>query len=220
MRHQRQFALALRPRGRGGARKGAGRKPGPGRRRLSHLRRSTHDPRCPVHVTLRASAGLPSLRSGRMYAVVIAACTAASCDGFRLLHFSVQRDHVHLLVEADRPLRLTRGIQGLAIRAARACNKVLGRRGAVWGDRYHSRTLGTPREVRNALVYILANLRKHVPCAKGIDPRSSARWFDGWRDRMLKADDPSPVATARTWLARKGWRVHGLIGLDEAPRAG
>jgi hypothetical protein len=144
---------------------------------------------------------------------------AASHDVFRVVHFSVQRDHVHLLVEADVPDRLARGIQGLAIRAARACNRALGRRGAVWGDRYHSRMLATPREVRNALVYILANVKKHIPGTRGMDPRSSARWFDGWR-RKVATTGPSPVARACTWLARVGWRRHGLIDLEEAPRAG
>jgi hypothetical protein len=136
------------------------------------------------------------------------------------VHFSVQRDHVHLIVEADAPRRLARGIQGLAIRAAKACNRALGRRGAVWSDRYHARRLPTPREVRNALVYVLANVKKHFPDAKGMDPRSSARWFDGWRRAVADPEKPSPVARARTWLARVGWRRHGLIDVEEAPRAG
>jgi REP-associated tyrosine transposase len=129
--------------------------------------------------------------------------------GFRVLHFSVQADHLHLLVEADRPTGLARGIQGLAIRVAKAINRVLGRHGAVWGDRNHARKLGTPREVRNALVYILDNWRKHVPGARGVDARSSAGWFDGWRSAVPRRDESPPVASPRTWLARIGWRRHG-----------
>jgi hypothetical protein len=113
-----------------------------------------------------------------------------------------------------------RGVQGLAIRVARAVNRVLARQGPVWGDRYHARALATPREVRNALVYVLANWRKHVRGAVGLDPRSSAGWFDGWRSPSARSSDPPPVARARTWLARVGWRRHGLLGLREAPRAG
>jgi hypothetical protein len=78
--------------------------------------------------------------------------------------------------------------------------------------------LSTPREVRNALVYILANVKKHIPGTRGMDPRSSARWFDGWRRVTAMTPEPSPVASARTWLARVGWRVHGLIGVEETPR--
>jgi hypothetical protein len=155
-----------------------------------------------------------------MFAATSAAFAAASRGVFRLLHFSIQRDHVHLLVEADEPQWLARGIQGLAIRAAKACNRALGRRGAVWSDRYHARMLATPREVRNALVYILANVKKHVHGVRGMDPRSSARWFEGWRQAVADSEGPSPVARAQTWLARVGWRRHGLIDVEEAPRAG
>ena len=168
-------------------------------------------------MTLRAGAGLPSRRSDDVFPAIATALAAASHDAFRVLHFSVQRDHVHLLVEADGPRRFTRGIQGLAIRVARACNRALGRRGGVWDDRYHAKMLPTPREVRNALVYVLTNVKKHAPGACGIDPRSSARWFDGWRRAVATTPGPSPVARARTWLARVGWRLHGLIGVEEMP---
>jgi REP element-mobilizing transposase RayT len=171
-------------------------------------------------VTLRACAGVPSLREGRLFDAIRAAFGRASRRGFRLLHFSVQRDHVHLLVEADEPSAFTRGIQGLAIRAAKACNRAMARHGKFWSDRYHARTLSTPREVRNALAYVLANLKKHAPAMQGIDPRSSARWFNGWHRATAIVAEPSPVARPRTWLARVGWRLHGLIGVEETPSTG
>jgi hypothetical protein len=77
--------------------------------------------------------------------------------------------------------------------------------------------LRTPREVRNALVYVLNNFRKHVGGAQGLDPRSSARWFDGWRGGLVEIADRSPLAEARTWLARVGWRRRGLIDVGECP---
>jgi hypothetical protein len=142
----------------------------------------------------------------------------ASGDAFRVLQFSVQVDHVHLLVEAEGTSALRGGVQGLAIRIARAVNRALGRCGRVWGDRFHARMLRTPREVRNVLVYVLNNFRKHVPGARGLDPCSSARWFAGWRNRATTMAEAVPVASARTWLARVGWRRHGLIDVEEAPR--
>lgn len=184
----------------------------------SHGRRAAHEPRCPAHVTLRAAAGLPSLRIEAIFAVVRSALGAASSDTFRLLQFSVQADHVHMLVEAEGGAALTRGVQGLAIRVARAINRVLGRRGAVWGDRFHSRALKTPREVRNALVYVLNNFRKHVPGARGVDACSSAAWFSGWRTVIAASMTTAPVVRARTWLARVGWRLHGLLDIGEEPR--
>jgi len=67
----------------------------------------------------------------------------------------VQVNHVHVLVEADGSTALARGVQGLSIRLAKAINRVLGRRGRVWADRFHARALRTPREVRNGLVYVI-----------------------------------------------------------------
>jgi len=158
---------------------------------------------------------------------------------FRLLHFSVQRDHLHLIVEAADERALSSGVRSVAIRVARYVNELLGRRGTLWADRWHGRALKTPREVRNALLYVLANFRKHArkPLPPGIDPFSSGAWFDGWRgwkpasgvappfaeaarSARPHCDDESgdsPVGSARTWLARLGWRRHGLVELGEVP---
>ncbi len=203
----------------GGRREGAGRPAAPGRRQVAHRRRAPHDPRTPVHVTLRAAADVPSLRGARVFDAVRSALAAASTDDFRILQFSCQTDHVHLLVEADRPGGLVRGCQGLAVRIAKAVNRLLGRRGAVWGDRYHARALPTPRETRAAFVYVLQNWLKHVRGARGLDARSSAAWFSGWTTPSRKEPGPSPVRAPRTWLARVGWLRLGRLDPDERPSA-
>ena len=218
MRATRQLELPIRSWG--GRRAGAGRKPNPGRRSVAHRRRPMHDPRCPVHVTLRARRDLPSLRGDRIFPTLRAALAAASRKAFRVLHYSVQHDHVHLLVEADASSSLRPGIQGLAIRVAKAVNRAIHRRGRVWSDRHHARMLATPRDVRNALIYVLQNWRKHHRNVRGLDPRSSAAWFAGWRTTPPGVAETPPVAEPRTWLARIGWRRGGLVGVDEAPRGG
>ena len=169
-------------------------------------------------MTLRAVSGLGSLRAERPFRAVRTALGVASRNGFRILQFSVQRDHLHLLVEAEGPTAFERGVRGLAIRVAKAVNRILGRHGAVWGDRYHAHLLRTPREVRNALVYVLNNWRKHVLGARGLDLRSSAVWFEGWSRPPSAPRGPSPVRKARTWLGNVGWRLRGLIDVDERPR--
>jgi hypothetical protein len=152
---------------------------------------------------------------------------------FRLLQFSVQRDHLHLIVEAHDKRALSSGVRSVAIRVARYVNDLLSRRGPLWADRWHGRALRTPREVRNALVYVLANFRKHSrrPLPPGVDKYSSGAWFDGWREVRARsglappaprgvedAVDDAPISRARTWLGWIGWRRHGLLRLDEAPR--
>src|SRR5437762_12776397 len=136
-----------------------------------------------------------------------------------VVHFSVQDDHLRLIVEADDRATLARGVRGLAIRVARAVNRALDRRGAVCADRYHARALTSPRAVRHALIYVLMNRRKHCAGERGLDPCSSAPWFTGWRNALATLPGPPPVVGAHTCLAAVGWRRHGLIdGATECPR--
>jgi hypothetical protein len=154
----------------------------------------------------------------RVFPSIQRALGASHKSAFRVLQFSVQSDHVHLVVEADQHLALIRGVQGLAVRCAKAINRVLRRRGSVWSSRYHARALRTPTEVRLGFVYVLLNFRKHLRAPPGVDPRSSGRWFTGWHRRQPVSGDPPPIATAMTWLARIGWlRGGGPIALDEHP---
>jgi REP element-mobilizing transposase RayT len=135
----------------GGQRRGAGRKPTRERPERMHARRPVHEDRWPVHVTLRCAGGLPSLRSSRIFPPLRRAIGAANRADFRVVHFSVQVDHVHLLLEADGRAALARGAQGLAIRCALAINRTARRRGKVWAGRYHAHPLRSPNEARRAL---------------------------------------------------------------------
>jgi len=167
---------------------------------------------------VRLHAGLPSLRQNAARAAIERSFRAAGARvEFRLAEYSLQSNHVHLIAEASDESALSRGMQGLLVRVARALNRLWRRRGSVFSDRYHARQLRTPREVRTALVYLLHNARHHGLRILGIDPFSSGRWFDGW-NRGPAVAVRSAGAAARTWLLRVGWRRHGLIGLEERPR--
>jgi REP element-mobilizing transposase RayT len=148
------------------------------------------------------------------------ALRAASMARFRVVHFSVQSNHVHLIIEAETRQALIRGVQGLAIRLARTINRCRARRGKVWADRYHARALTTPREVWNALLYVLNNFKKHDTRARGIDLCSSGPWFDGWyrRPPMPPPGIAKSVSPPATWLLTIGWRRLGPIHVDERPR--
>jgi|SRR5579862_711659 len=171
----------------------------------------------PLHVTMRAVRGLPSLRTHRIFRAVRGALAISSAAYLRVVHFTVQTNHLHMLVEADGTFALSRGMQGLGIRLAKAINRRIGRAGRVWSDRYHCRALRTPREVRNGLIYVLLNGRKHHVTGRGIDPCSSGAWFGGWRHRVDAPRNPAPVRQPTTWLLRVGWRRSGQIGINDAP---
>lgn len=210
MRNQMQFGFTSW----GGRRPGAGRKPNGARKRVAHTRRSNLKASTPVHVTLRLARGLPSLRAQTNHHVVLDALAAGSKRGFRIVHYAAMSNHVHLVCEAADERALTRGLQGLCVRLARRLNRAWRRLGTVFDDRYHVHPLRTPREVRNALAYVLQNARKHgIHVAGGFDPCSSARWFDGWRSGARLFEFPSPLPAARTWLLNIGWRRWGLFDL-------
>ena len=222
-----QDSLPFRP-GRGGARKGAGRKPKGERALLRHEPRAKVVKNRPLHVTVKLQKGLPSLRCTEVRKVLLKAFAHGKARfGFLLNHFVILKDHLHFIVEAEDRTALSRGMQGLLIRIARALNKHWRRKGSVFGDRYHDRALKTPREVRHVLRYVFGNAHKHFEQGRGpkvdepIDLFSSAPWFDGFVESITVRNlerYARPTAPASTWLLRAGWRKHGLLSIHERPK--
>jgi REP-associated tyrosine transposase len=214
-KQRKPVQLELSARTWGGKREGAGR-PKTGKKYVPHRVRPVHKKPHPVHVTLRARVS--TLRDFPVFEAVAEALKKGSKRFFRVCEYSVQRNHIHLIVEADGTDSLSRGMQGLVARIAKAVNRTMHRKGSVFADHYYAHELRKPTEVRNALVYVLNNWRKHLPGAnRGVDGCSSGKWFSGWTDRS--PDTPSPLPAATEWLLNVGWRKRGLIETREAPRA-
>ncbi|MEO6773599.1 MAG: transposase [Kofleriaceae bacterium] len=252
-RHQQQsFAVYSKPLDKNGqlrgARKGEHRK---------HVGRPKQGPRAserhgkrlalrasePAHVVLRAHPAIGSLRSASvLHAIREALITVFKLeDSFHVVQFSIQRTHLHLVVEARDRRALAKGMQAFGISAAKHINALIvdaegrRRRGSVFPDRYHVRILKTPRQVRNCLAYVLNNWRHHGedkaerPRTWQLDPFSSAVTFEGWKERATRdgqryVQPPSYVAPLvsppRSWLLNTGWRRYGLISAFEVPGGG
>jgi REP element-mobilizing transposase RayT len=211
---------------RGGYREGAGRKKTGRRTGGSHRRRPELDPRHPVHVVLRSSRRL-SWREGRTYRVLRRVLGFYLQEpGFRICHISIQKRHLHLIVEAAHRKALSDGMKSFATRAARAINNDSGSCGKVFTYRYHSTQIKTARYARHALAYVLNNWRRHrEDFANGrmltayLDDYSSALGFDGWTMTFARPRDyePLPVSAPQTWLLRDGWKRYGRIDPHECP---
>jgi len=214
----------------GGKRKGAGRPPKGQRSSEKHHKRPALRPSDPVHVVLRAAEDVGTLRRRQVYHAIRKALLATfTRDDFRVVHLSIQRDHVHLLGEANDRIALARGMQAFQISAAKHINATLTRqgkrrRGTVFPDRYHSEIIKSRRRARNALAYVLNNWRKHrEPLVReyAVDPFSTAVHFDGWRDLhetgFPASYEPLPVWKPKTWLLSEGWRLYGLVSTTERP---
>jgi REP element-mobilizing transposase RayT len=201
---------------RGGWRPGAGRPKLAGT--ISHQTRPAMPPRFPEHVVLRFHEDVPPLDRTWLVSRLRNAIAASHKPFFRVCHFNVQSNHLHLIVEASNKESLARGMIGLTTRIAKRLNKAFRRRGKVFAHRYYVRALKTPTEVRNCLRYVLLNRKHHAPSelkfdSYWFDPYSSAAWFDGWEkpprphggwQREL-VELPTPTAPPATWLLAKGW---------------
>src|SRR5438046_7061990 len=181
---------------RGGARPGAGRKRTGLAPCVPHRPREHVSRHHPVHVTVRLCDGLPSLRRPALLHLLKTAFSRsnqrAKIHGLRVVHFAVQSNHLHLLVEVLDERSLSRGMQGLLVRIARSSNRMWGRKGRVFADRYHAHVLRTPLEVRRALVYVLQNARKHGWRFAGIDPYTSGADLDEW-EHAIDEDREGPA---------------------------
>ncbi len=193
----------------GGWRPGAGRKPSKRRnKRVLHRKRHKVTRRCPVHITLKVHRELSSLRvKARCQVIRRAFAAACAYDGVRIVDWSIQNNHLHLIAEADSTQQLSRAMQGFCVRVAKGLNSLLDRKGSVFTERYHLRVLGTPQEIRNARAYVIGNYRRHAAAAgRKVDP--------GWVD---------PCSITSLALLRLGSTAGGTsrphTGLSPARRA-
>ena len=219
-----------------------GRKPKGPRAGSPHKVRPELKARHPVHVVLRVVSAVGNLRRRTTYkAVREATLTTARREDFRIVHLSIQRNHLHLLVEANDKGALASGMQGFQISAAKHLNAAISkgrpgrrRRGAVFPDRYHAEIITTPTQARHALNYVLSNWRKHredrseATRSWKIDWFSTAVMFPGWEEygdqpflwRGPPTYDPLVVYQPRTWLLREGYKRGGpAISVREVPSA-
>lgn len=167
---------------------------------------------------MRVLPDVGRLRRRKLWKVFNAVGVRAGEKGsFRIVHVSIQSNHLHLLVEAEDAEAISRGIQRFKSMVARALNKAIGRKGTVFAHRYHRVDITSPRQMRGALAYVLNNWRRHREDVNTVgaeneqlDPYSTAWAFDGWSDLdELPPWERLPSAKPKTWLLRVGWRRGG-----------
>jgi putative transposase len=220
-------ARLVRRGGRGGWRRCAGRKPKPGA--ISHDTRPELRAHHPQHTTVRLVDGAPNLARAYLMKIIRKVIATSHKPDFRIVEFNVLGNHLHLIDEAAGKDALARGMQGLEVRLAKRLNAALKRRGKLFAHRYHTRSLRTPREVFNALRYVLLNRKHHASEKKfskyWVDPYSSAPWFTGWAEPIPKhawmvtdlVATPAPTKPPTVWLLTTGWKQHGPLRFDDAP---
>ena len=216
---------------RGGKRRGAGRKPKGYRASERHRARQAFRANQPIHVTLRIEPAIGNLRRRDAYHAIRRAMGTARAD-FRIVHISLERDHVHLIVEASDRIALAKGMYVFEMVAAKLLNKVVTRetgrlrRGRVFCDRYHAVVITSPKQMRNTICYVLNNWRRHGQDQDAdsmfwsVDYFSSGATFAGWQEgahTLPRGYEPLPVQGAKSWLLSTGWRKAGSISMYARP---
>jgi len=153
-------------------------------------------------VTVRVRHGTWNLRSQRSFQRIARALHAVRArEGFRVTHFSVQGNHIHMLAEAADRRTMSNGLRALLIRVARQLNGMMGASGPRFVDRYHERALTGPTQVRNALRYVIGNHAVHLArLGKGV-PRDA--------DEFSSVVHGELASKPESWLLRIGWTRAG-----------
>jgi REP element-mobilizing transposase RayT len=198
---KRSVQLSFPPTGRGGARPGAGRPRG---KLVTHHGRDPVDARHPLHLVLRIRPGVWSLRSKALFRQIRYSLEKVrEREGFRIVHFNVQGNHIHAIIEADSTEALSRAMQSMGTRIAKRINARMERRGPVFEDRYFVRPLPTPSQVANAISYVLENSRRHDARKGFIAPPSDRP--EPFTSAEFAGADPPLVSEPQTWLLCVGW---------------
>lgn len=202
-------------RGWGGKRSRAGRPSRSGQ--VSHGKRPSVTGSTPVHVTWRLKGNSVNLRCFRVSEIFKSSALGAKKFGLRILHYSIQGNHLHIMAEASENSELYRGIRSFVVRFSRGIKGIVSVRGPLFDGRYHLHVLKTPTEVKRALAYILQNFSKHSKLIWYLDEFSSAPFFRQWsallglklgpllKDKEHFLDLPMHLSRPRSWLAREGW---------------
>ena len=121
----------------GGRRPGAGRKPKGDKPMVSHARRRKI--RSGARIDIRWQLDPAIELKGARAALTSAMKEGSEGTGFKVARASLRGRVAEFTVSARDSERLARGMQGLAIRFARALDRVVGRKGRVFIDRYEVR---------------------------------------------------------------------------------
>ena len=177
-----------------------------------------HSKHNPVHVTLRVVDAIGSMRRRVGYHAVRRAMERTlQRENFRIVHVSIQRNHIHLICEADDARALARGLQSFQSSAAHRLNTAASRQGTVFPERYHAEVLTSRAQTRNCISYVLNNWRHHGEAHRPapLDPYASGLFFDGWNGigpfAVPDGYIPLPVIEPKTWMLTTGWRRYGLL---------
>ena len=152
--------------------KGAGR-PAKVDRGIRHISREKINRPSALHLTIKVRENKADIKNKRILKALHYAIRRARLQGLRVVHYTLEYNHVHLLVEANDNKSVQKGMQALGISFSKAINKIKQVKGSVYKHRHHFRKLNSRREYKNVIQYIFRNGIKHKRSLCLIDPFNS-----------------------------------------------
>lgn len=147
-------------------------------RKAIHDKGIRHTPReviskpSPLHLTVKLKRA--DIQNKVVLRILKHAIYRSRLQGVRVVHFSLEHDHVHLYVECGNNFVLGKAMKAFGVTFVRGINKFKRSKGQLYKYRYHLRILKSAREVKNVINYILKNGIKHGRTLKVINPYNSA----------------------------------------------
>lgn len=141
-------------------RKGAGR-PAKVDIGIRHIRRERLGKPSALHLTIKVRENKADIQNKKILKALHHAIKRARLQRLKVIHYTLEYNHAHLVVEAADNRILHKGMQAFGISLAKAINKMKQAKGTVYKHRYHFRKLRSRREVKNALQYVWGNGIKH-----------------------------------------------------------
>jgi len=122
-------------------------------------------------------------------------------EAYSLVAWVIMPNHVHVVVQMGDGSSLAEAVRLWKGRSARAINRDLGRRGALWQREYHDRFIRDQDHLAAAVAYVHSNPVTAGLCATPEDwPLSSARYWrlqsDGGALRDASGPDTSKAPCA------------------------
>ncbi len=153
-------------------RKGAGRPAlhDPG---IRHTNRPHIKKPASLHLTIKVKKKKAEIKNKSVLKILKRAILNARKQGLRVIHFSLEYDHVHLLIEADNNLILGKGMQAFGVTLSKAINRLKKLKGGVYKHRYHFRQISSTRELKIVMNYIFTNGLKHGTAKSILNPFNS-----------------------------------------------
>lgn len=160
---------------------------------IRHTRRERITKQSALHFTIKVRENKADIKNKRLLKILHHAIKRARLKKLKVLHYSLEYNHVHLLVEARDNQIIHQGMQAFGISFAKAINKIKFLKGRVYKNRYHFRKITSLRDYKNVLLYIFRNGIKHKRTQSLFDPYNSMVYEKLISANMTRVIDKSLV---------------------------